>query len=113
MLADRRRARPGATAPPHHHRAFQCRQHQLGEMCRALRSGYLAAALGVVVLGVGFLVLAATGMGGFPFGHVTSFGGLPLTPGLGFVLVAAGAVLTRAGGSRVRPSQPHQLAGTA
>jgi len=63
------------------------------------------AALGVVVLGVGFLVLAATGMGGFPFGRITSYAGLPLSPGLGTILVALGAVLTRAGGSRVRPRQ--------
>lgn len=63
----------------------------------------VVAALGILVLGVGFLVLAATGMGGFPFDRVTSYGGLPLTPGLGFLLVALGAVLSRTGGSRVRP----------
>ncbi|MFN8026083.1 MAG: acyltransferase family protein [Acidimicrobiia bacterium] len=69
------------------------------------------AAFGVLVLGVGFLVLAATGMGGFPFDRVTSYAGLPLTPGVGFLLVAAGAVLTRTGGSHVRPGQPSELTG--
>jgi hypothetical protein len=63
------------------------------------------ASLGVLVLGVGFLVLAATGMGGFPFDRVTSYGGLRLTPGVGVLFVALGAVLTRAGGSRVRPRE--------
>jgi hypothetical protein len=70
-------------------------------------------AFGVLVLGVGFLVLAATGMGGFPFDRVTSYGGLSLTPGLGVMLVVVGAVLTRAGGSRVRPALPRQLTGPA
>lgn len=71
------------------------------------------AALGVLVLGVGFLVLAGTGMGGFPFDRVKSYSGLPLTPGLGVILVASGAVLTRAGGSRVRTVQRRQPTGTA
>jgi hypothetical protein len=65
------------------------------------------AALGTVACGVGFLVLAATGMGGFPFGRVTSYAGLPLTPGLGTILVVLGAIATRAGGSRLRPSSTH------
>jgi hypothetical protein len=62
------------------------------------------ATLGVLACGVGFLVLAATGMGGFPFDRVRSYAGLPLTPGLGAILVVVGAVACRAAGSRVRPT---------
>ncbi|MEX1008935.1 MAG: hypothetical protein WD271_13965, partial [Acidimicrobiia bacterium] len=58
------------------------------------------AAAGVVACGCGFLVLAATGMGGFPFGRVTSYMELPLTPGLGFGLLIAGVLAVRAGGRR-------------
>ena len=60
-----------------------------------------AAVVGIVCVGAGFLVLAATGMGGFPFSRVTSYLGLPLTPGLGFVLVGAGVLAVRAAARRV------------
>ena len=62
------------------------------------------AAIGVLACGVGFLVLAATGMGGFPFDRVTAYAGFPLTPGLGTILVVVGAVACRTAGSRVRPA---------
>jgi hypothetical protein len=62
---------------------------------------------GVVACGCGLLVLAATGMGGFPFGRVTSYAGLPLTPGSGFVLLVVGVLAVRAGGRRGdQPAQP-------
>lgn len=60
-----------------------------------------AAVGGMVCVGAGFLVLAATGMGGFPFSRVTTYLGLPLTPGLGFLLVAAGVLAVRAAARRV------------
>ena len=60
-----------------------------------------AAVAGIVCVGAGFLVLAATGMGGFPFSRVTNYLGLPLTPGLGFVLVGAGVLTVRAAARRV------------
>jgi hypothetical protein len=57
-------------------------------------------AAGVLVCGCGFLVLAATGMGGFPLERVTWYDELPLTPGLGFAFLITGALLARAGGRR-------------
>jgi hypothetical protein len=57
-----------------------------------------AAVIGVLVTGIGFLVLAGTGMGGFPFGRVTRYAGLELTPGLGIALLALGVLAARAGG---------------
>ncbi len=69
------------------------------------RGWVLVAVLGVVGVGCGFLVLAATGMGGFPFGRVTTYLGLPLTPGVGFLLLAAGLLAVRAAGRSVAPSR--------
>jgi hypothetical protein len=69
------------------------------------------AAFGVAFCGAGFLVLSATGMGGFPFDRVTRYAGLPFTPGLGTLLILVGAVLSRAAGSRSRP--PADLGTTA
>ncbi len=60
----------------------------------------VAAAAGAVACGCGFLVLAATGMAGFPFGRVTTYAELPLTPGLGFALLIVGVLAVRAGGRR-------------
>ncbi len=59
--------------------------------------------LGVIGAGCGFLVLAATGMGGFPCSRVTTYAGLPLTPGLGFLLLALGVLAVRGAGRRVAP----------
>ena len=58
------------------------------------------ASNGLVVLGVffcssAFLDLSATGMAHFPFGHVTHYAGLPLTPGLGFIMLFVGVLLVR------------------
>lgn len=54
--------------------------------------------VGAVATAVGFLVLAGTGMRGFPFGRVTRYSGLRLTPGLGLALLVAGVLAARAGG---------------
>ena len=62
--------------------------------------------LGVIAAGCGFLVLAATGMGGFPFARVTTYAGLPLTPGLGFLLLALGVLAVRGAGRRVGVADP-------
>lgn len=62
--------------------------------------------LGVIGAGCGFLVLAATGMGGFPFSRVTTYAGLPLTPGLGFLLLAVGILAVRAAGRRQQCPRP-------
>ncbi len=66
--------------------------------------GPAPSAAGAVLVGagsgacaVGLLVLSATGMGGFPFGHVTRYAGLPLTPGFGLLLLVVGAALSRRG----------------
>ena len=61
-----------------------------------------AAVVGVVLCGVGFLVLAGTGMQGFPFGRVTRYAGLKLTPGLGMTLLTIGAVAARFGWTTAR-----------
>jgi hypothetical protein len=63
-------------------------------------------AAGVVACGTGLLVLSATGMEGFPSGHFTDYAGLRLSPALGLAILAGGAVLARAGGSRLRPAAP-------
>jgi hypothetical protein len=63
----------------------------------------VAAAIGAFVCGVALLVLAGTGMQGFPFGRVTRYAGLKLTPGLGMALLALGLLAARAGG---RPQAP-------
>ena len=59
---------------------------------------HAAAVAGVVVLSIAFLVLSATGMDGFPFARTVHYAGLPLTPGLGFLLLVAGTLLSRVGG---------------
>ena len=63
------------------------------------------AGVGALATGLGLLGLAATGMGGFPFDRVTSYAEVPLTPGLGLIVFAAGVLLARAGGRR-EPDQP-------
>ena len=63
----------------------------------------VAGQASVVLLAVGFLVLAATGMAGFPFSRSRIYAGLALTPGLGIVLVVVGTLAARAAG---RPRQP-------
>ena len=57
----------------------------------------MLAAVGVVLCGVGLLVLSATGMGGFPSGRFTTYGGIPLTPEIGMAVLALGALLSRRG----------------
>jgi len=59
--------------------------------------------VGVVLLAVGFLVLAATGMAGFPWSRSREYAGVALTPGLGIILVALGVLAARVGG---RPREP-------
>jgi hypothetical protein len=61
-----------------------------------------AAVLGAFLCGVALLVLAGTGMQGFPFGRVTRYAGLELTPGLGIGLLALGMLTARAGGRPCR-----------
>jgi len=56
------------------------------------------AAFGAFVCGAALLVLAGTGMQGFPFGRVTRYAGLELTPGLGLGLLTLGLLAARAGG---------------
>lgn len=56
--------------------------------------------VGALAAGLGLLSLAATGMGGFPFGRVTSYAEVPLTPALGLIVFAVGVLVTRAGGRR-------------
>jgi hypothetical protein len=68
-----------------------------------------AGLLGVVLLAVGFLVLAATGMAGFPWSRSRMFAGVALTPGLGFVFVVLGMLAARAAG---RPPQPELVTRT-
>lgn len=60
--------------------------------------------VGAVLIAVGFLVLAGTGMRGFPFGRVTRYSGLRLTPGLGLGLLVAGVLTARVGGREVTQS---------
>ncbi|MCJ7438093.1 MAG: acyltransferase [Acidimicrobiia bacterium] len=62
-----------------------------------------AGQAGVVLLAVGFLVLAATGMAGFPWSRSRMYAGVALTPGLGIILVVLGMLAARAAG---RPLQP-------
>jgi hypothetical protein len=58
----------------------------------------VAAVIGAFVCGVALLVLAGTGMQGFPFGRVTRYAGLKLTPGLGLGLLVLSLLAARAGG---------------
>jgi hypothetical protein len=60
----------------------------------------LAVGIGIFLCSAAFLILAATGMAGFPFSHVTHYAGLALTPGLGFVMLGTGVVLARYGSKR-------------
>ena len=66
-----------------------------------------AGQAGVVLLAVGFLVLAATGMAGFPWSRSRMYAGVALTPGLGIILVVLGMLAARAAG---RPLQPEHMA---
>jgi hypothetical protein len=59
---------------------------------------FATAATGAFMCGAAFLVLAGTGMRGFPFGRVTRYAGLELTPGLGLTMLVAGILAARAGG---------------
>ncbi len=56
----------------------------------------LLACLGAFLSACGFLVVAATGMNGFPFSHVSIYAGIPLTPGIGVGLAAVGILCVRA-----------------
>ena len=73
-------------------------EHRKISWLEAPRPGPASTALGVlsvVPCAVGFLVLAATGLAGVPFGRVTSYDRFPLTPGLGLSLLAVGVWLAR------------------
>lgn len=70
---------------------------------RAAMVWSVLAGMGAVVSGVGLLVLAATGMAGFPWGRVTSYAAVPLTPALGMAMFLAGVLAARSGGRR-RPT---------
>lgn len=63
----------------------------------------VAGQASVALLAVGFLVLAATGMAGFPWSRSRVYAGVALTPGLGIILVVLGMLAARAAG---RPLQP-------
>lgn len=67
----------------------------------AARWRFILAAIGALTVAIGFLVLAGTGMRGFPFGRVTRYSGLRLTPGLGLGLLVLGTLTARAGGRAV------------
>jgi hypothetical protein len=60
----------------------------------------IVVGFGATATGLGLLALAATGMGGFPFGRVTSYAEIPLTPALGLIVFLVGVLVTRAGGRR-------------
>jgi len=69
-----------------------------------------AEVLGATLCGIALLVLAGTGMQGFPFGRVTRYAGLAFTPGLGMAMLAVGVLLTRAGGRpRVEPDRARAM----
>ncbi len=73
-------------------------EHRKISWLEAPRPGPASTALGVlsvVPCALGFLVLAATGLAGVPFGRVTSYDRFPLTPGLGLSLLAVGVWLAR------------------
>ena len=59
------------------------------------RGSNVGTGIGVFLCSAAFLVLSATGMAYFPFGKVTHYAGLSLTPGLGFILMAIGVTVTR------------------
>jgi hypothetical protein len=62
---------------------------------RGGKGSNVGVGVGIFLCAAAFLVLSATGMAYFPFGKVTTYAGLPLTPGLGFILLATGTVVTR------------------
>jgi hypothetical protein len=72
-----------------------------GAHARSGRWWTVLAVVGVAAVACGFLALAATGMGGFPFERTTDYRGLPLTPGLGVLLLIAGVLAVRAAGRPV------------
>lgn len=70
------------------------------------RGSNVGTGIGVFLCASAFLVLSATGMAYFPFGKVTSYAGLPLTPGLGFVLMALGVTVTRYSSRTITSNEP-------
>ncbi|NLA36316.1 MAG: acyltransferase [Actinobacteria bacterium] len=58
------------------------------------------AAVGIALIGVGLLAISATGLEGFPFGRIVRYAGVPLSPGLAVVFLAAGTICVRASGRR-------------
>jgi hypothetical protein len=60
------------------------------------------AGVGVALCSLGLLIVSATGMGDFPSGRFTTYGGIPLTPEIGMAVLAVGALLARAAGCRNR-----------
>ena len=65
----------------------------------------LLACLGAFLSACGFLVVAATGMNGFPFSHVSTYWGIRLTPGVGVGLAVIGILCVRAA-ARQRAGAP-------
>jgi hypothetical protein len=65
---------------------------------RAKLKPAVSTAVGVVVLALGLLAIAATGMSGFPFHRTVHYAGVPLTPGTALLAIAAGLLLLRRGG---------------
>lgn len=61
------------------------------------RGGVAWSRVGLACCAVAFLVLAATGMAGFPFSRLTHYLGIPLSPGVGFILLAVGVWAARRG----------------
>jgi fucose 4-O-acetylase-like acetyltransferase len=59
------------------------------------------AALGTATIGIGTLVLAATGLAGFPT-RVTSFSGVPLNAATAMLLMLGGGLLVRSSGAASR-----------
>ena len=68
------------------------------------RGSNVGTGIGVFFCSTAFLVLSATGMAYFPFGKVTHYAGLSLTPGLGFILMALGVAITRYSSRTVSPN---------
>jgi hypothetical protein len=68
----------------------------------------VATSLGIFLVSAAFLVLAGTGMAGFPFSRVTHYSGLTLTPGLGFILLIVGVALSRYGSNTPKPQADNQ-----
>jgi hypothetical protein len=70
------------------------------------RGSVALAKAGLSVCTVAFLVLAATGMAGFPFSRITHYLGIPLTPGAGVILLAIGVAAAHRGAAISAAANP-------